>query len=196
MSTITENKVNYGLKNVHYAKITSESASAVEYGTPVEFPGAVNLSLKKSYEKVDVPADDDPAYVTLTENKGYDGEMEVLNVPQSFITDCLGQTIDGDTIVEGKDDTVSPFALLFEFSGDKKKRRHVLYRCIAVPYDIESGTKGDKLEAKSVKMSFTASPAKNTGHIKRSTNNDTGSVYSGWYDEVTDTTLDATDSTV
>lgn len=190
----TENKINYGLKNAYYAPITEESTTNVTYGTPIPIPGAVNLSLKKSYDKVNVPADDDPMYATLTDNKGYDGDLEILNVPESFETDCLGQTIDGDTIVEGQEDTVKPFALMFEFAGDKKKRRHVLYRCIAVPYDIEGATKGEKLEAKSIKLTFTASPAKDTGHIKRSTNNDTGSVYNKWFSAVIDSTADATDT--
>ena len=48
------------------------------------------------------------------------------------------------------------FALLFEFDGDVKKRRHVLYSCLATPNDIESGTKGDKAEAKTKKISINA----------------------------------------
>lgn len=192
---ITENKVNYGLKNVYYSKITEEAESGVTYAAPVKLSGAVNISLKKKYEKVDVPADDDPEYATITENKGYDGELEVLDVPTSFQTDILGQTIEGNTIVEGKEDTVSPFALLFEFKGDKRKKRHVLYRCIAVPVDIESSTSGEKAEAKSIKMTFSSSASKETGHIKRTTTNDDGSVYANWFKEVVDTVETATDTT-
>lgn len=184
MSTLTENKVNYGLKNVYYAKITEESTTSVSYSDPVPIPGAVNISLKKLFERQAISADDDVNYAELIDNKGYEGELEILNVPQAFETDCLGQTIDGVTIVEGKEDTLSPFALLFEFSGDKKRRRHVIYRCVATPYDIESSTNGDKLEAKSIKMALTISPAKDTGHIKRSTLNDSGTVYDDWFEAV------------
>ena len=38
------NKVQYGLKNVYYATVTV-GTNSVTYGTPVAWPGAVNLSL-------------------------------------------------------------------------------------------------------------------------------------------------------
>ena len=40
-------KVQFGLKNVHIAKIT-ENNGAVTYGTPFALPGAVSLSLSPS----------------------------------------------------------------------------------------------------------------------------------------------------
>lgn len=183
MSTTTENKINYGLKNCYYAKVTNTDGT-ITYGTPVALPGAINISLKKNFERTPVAADDDPEYAVVTENKGYEGDLELTNIPQSFYTDCLGMTVDGSTIIEKDSDRPSYFALLFEFDGDVKKRRHVLYNCLATPNDIESGTKGDKAEAKTKKITITATKAKDTGIIKRSTTTNDGTVYESWFTEV------------
>ncbi len=183
MST-TENKINYGLKKVYYAKITEESETGTEYATPVAIPGAVNASLKKNYERTAIPADDDPEYAVAVDNKGYDGEFEFTNLPQSFYTDCLGFEVDESTIKESADGKPCPFALLFEMDGDQQKRRHVFYRCMATPPDLDTATKGDRMEAKTTKISISATPAKDTRIIKRTTITEDGQVYSKWFETV------------
>jgi phi13 family phage major tail protein len=179
-----KNKITYGLKNVHYAKILSENVDGVEYSTPVRMPGAAQISLTKSLERTPIAADDDPEYAVIYDNKGYDGDIQLYDVPDSFLIDCLGMSMDGDTIVENTDDRATPFALLFEFNGDAKKRRYVMYRCMGENPDVESQTKGGGSNANTVSLKLTSSPAKDTGDIKRTANESDGEVYTGWFDSV------------
>lgn len=183
MSTKT-NKITYGLSNVYYAPITKEDATGVEYDKPTELPGAASISMSKNVDKILIAADDDPEYATLVDNKGYDGDLTLYNVPDSFLTECLGMKVDGDTIVENKDDTPTPFALLFEFAGDKLKKRHVLYRCTGTKPDITSQTKGDGTAANQLTLSISATPAKDTGDIKRTCRESDSGVYTKWFTEV------------
>ncbi len=186
------NKITYGLKNVYYAPITSEDVDKVEYGTPVRMPGAASISLPKNVEKILIPADDDPEYATVVDNKGYDGDLTLYDVPESYLVDCLGMKVEGDTVVENKDDKPKPFALLFEFDGDALKKRHVLYRCMGTKPDIASQTKGDGTTANQVALSVSATPAKDTGNIKRTCKQSDSTVYTNWFTTVqTSGTADA-----
>lgn len=178
------NTIKYGLKNAHYAVVTEGADGSITYGTPKPIPGAVTLSLKASVEKENIPADDIPDYATVYDNKGYDGELEVQILPDDFKTDVLGETLDTNgVLVENKDAEPKNIALLFEFSGDKKKARHVMYNCSVTKPDIESSTKGDKAESKTDKLTFSASPAKDTGNIKAKIYSDNSS-YATWFNSV------------
>lgn len=78
----------------------------------------------------------------------------------------------------------APFALLFEFDGDVKKIRHVLYNCTAARPSIESATNEDEIEVQTEKLSLTASPLQG-GYVKaRTSDTTTEEAYNGWYDQV------------
>lgn len=187
-----KNKITYGFNNVHYAKITEkETASGitVEYADPVRINGSVSANLSKTITKTAVAADDDANYAELIDNKGYDGDIVFLDVPDSFLTDCLGMKKDGETIVENKEDKPSPFALLFEIAGDVLKRRRVLYRCTANNPSIATQTKGDGTTANNVTLTISATAAKDTGDIQRMCSESDETIYTDWYKAVT-TTID------
>lgn len=202
MSNKKKNKITFGLKNVHYAPVTEsveDTGIKVTYGTPVRMPGAAAISLPRNAEKTVIAADDDPEYAVVYDNKGYDGDLELYDVPDSYLTDCLGMKIDGETIVENIEDRPVPHALLFEFNGDAAKKRHVLYRCMGNNPDIVSQTKGDGTTANRVTLKITATAAKDTGNIKRTCMESDSDVYKKWYESVplsggTTTSGDATTS--
>jgi phi13 family phage major tail protein len=123
---MSENKIKFGLKNVHYAPLT-ETDGVITYGTPVKIPGAVNLSLSAAGDKVEFYADDGE-YFAETVNNGYEGSLEMALIPDAYRIAILGETLDANgAIIENRNATMKKFALMFEFDGDAKKTRHVSY---------------------------------------------------------------------
>lgn len=180
-----KNKVKFGLKNVHYAKITAWSAdgNTPVYATPVSLPGAVSLSIDANGENEPFYADDIVYYV-CSNNSGYEGDLEVALITTEFATDILGEILDNrGVLVERNDAESSEFALLFEFTGDKNKIRHVLYRCSASRPATEGQTREDSTEVKTETLSLTAS-ALPTGLVKSKTCESTDdSTYEKWYNQ-------------
>ncbi len=103
-------------------------------------PGAVSLSLDPNGEPSNFYADG-YAYYTVSNNMGYEGDLELAMVPESFLTDVLKEALDENKVLlENANAETENFALLFEFDGDVRKIRHVLYNCSAARPTIESQT--------------------------------------------------------
>lgn len=184
------NKVKFGLKNVYYAVVT-EADGVVTFGTPVAIKGAVNLSLSASGDTNDFYADD-VKYWTGTSNNGYEGDLEIALIPDSFKTDVLGftQTAEGG-ILETGDEKAKKFALLYEINGDAERRRFVDYYCTATRPSAEAATTEDSITPQTDTLSLTTAPMQykaSSGDtarmISRYYEGETGSSYAGWFSAV------------
>lgn len=188
IQTFAENKVRYGVKNVHFAPIT-ETGGVITFGTPVKFPGAVSLTLEPLGETTPFYADDSAYYVSVS-NNGYEGTYEVAEIPLEFRTQILGDDLSEDGVLT-ETTTAKPkqFAMMFEFDGDVKATRHVLYNCTAARPSQGSETKGESIEPGTSELSFTASPNAE-GVVKRSTTaTTTDEIYNAWYTKVFEPTV-------
>lgn len=162
----TSNKVKFGLKSVHYAVITEGVGGAITYGIPKPIPGAVSMSLKPRGETAEFFADNMEFYKTTT-NTGYEGDLEMAIIPDTFRVDVLGDIEDlNGAIIENADAVVKNFALLGEMDGDKHKTRFVLYNVLASRPNLASttttATKGPQVET----MAIVAMPAANSKDVK------------------------------
>ena len=178
------NKIKYGLKNVH-AAIQTETEGAYTYAAPVAIPGAVSLSLEAQGEAEPFYADDCEYYVS-TGNNGYSGDLEIALIPEWFRTNILQETKDSNgVLVETSDGKEAvKFALLFEFDGDVKATRHVMYNCTVARPTVGSQTKEEKIEPQTESLTITSKP-RTDGLVKSKTGDTTATAtYEGWYNEV------------
>ena len=189
-STPTPNKIKYGLKNVHYAIATIDpSTGAVTYATPVRIPGAVNLSMEPQGEREPFYADDIEYYVSIS-NEGYEGDLEIADMPESFEKDVLKEIEDTKKVMfEEINPEVVHFALLFQFAGDQRAIKHVFYNCTAMRPTVEGATKESGIAPKTDTLSMRASSiyvaSLNKDIIKAKTKSDTDStVDSSWFSAV------------
>lgn len=179
------NKIKYNLKNVHASKLTIGSNNTYSYETPKAIPGAVSISLEAEGDSSPFYADG-VVYFRTTSNNGYSGDLEMALIPEWFRTEILKENLDKNGVLVEKSDTsgAEKFALLFEFDGDQKGIRHVLYNCSTSRPSIESKTKEDKIEPGTEKLSLTADPRED-GLVKSRTGDNTkDETYKNWYQTV------------
>lgn len=197
---MAENKVMYGLKNVHYAKLTETVGEGgvitTSYTTPKAWPGAVNISLDPSGDPIFFAADNS-AYYTIANNRGYEGDYECARIPDDVRIDIVGNHVDDNgMVVETDKDELDYFALLFEIDGDQKPNKYVFYKvALAKRPSVASNTTdpNNDLEVGTETVTFKAVPrtdsveidGKECHLIKAFTSQNTdATAYAGFYSQV------------
>ena len=183
------NKIKYGLKSVHYAVATIAADGSATYGTPVAIPGAVNLSMSQQGDNTNFYADN-IIYWAGYANNGYEGTLELARIPESFEKDILGAYEDGKKmLVENAEAPSVHFALMFQFEGDEKATRHVLYNCTASRPDVASQTVEQSISPVTETLNISASSVydatldKNIVKAKTTAESDT-TAYNAWFSAV------------
>ena len=181
------NIVRYNLKNVHYAKL-NESEGVVTYDTPVAWPGAVSLDMTAAGDLAEFYADGIKYYVTSA-NNGYSGTLEMALIPDEFRKNILGEKEDatGKFLYEDANAKLAQFALLFEFDGNEKEIRHVLYGVTPTRPNVSGSTSTATRDVATESISIEASPVKFNGIpvVKAKTQESTTEeAFNSWYTSV------------
>lgn len=155
---MSNNKVTFGLTNVHYAIATQSADGTWEYAAPVRLNGAQEFTSDIVGGKQEVYADDQ-VIATLIQNAGRTISLKVTDLSDDFKIDILGyKKLTNGNIVEITNAPVTTFALGVEFQGDLKARRTWFFLCTTTPINEASKTKGDSVEANSITLNITARP--------------------------------------
>lgn len=186
------NKIKFGLRNVKYAKIT-DTSGVHTYGEVKSIPGAINVALAPSGDAYELYADD-VLYFAQTVNQGYTGDIEVANLPETFLQDMLGFTKNSDgVLIESADDKPSAFALGFEIQGDKNGSRIWFYNCTVARPSQDASTKDSGMEASTDTLNLIAAPRPSDMLVRaRITKDDTNAtVYDAFFTNVYEETPSA-----
>jgi phi13 family phage major tail protein len=179
------NKIKYGIKNVFYAVATIGSNNSATYDTPVALPGAVSLTLDQEGDN-NIFYADNIAYFSTYANDGYTGSLELALIPDSFRKDVLGEILDNKAVLfEDQNAQSVHFALLFQFEGDAKATKHVVYNCTASRPSVAGTTKEASIEPQTETINLTATSiyvsALDKDIVKSRTTDTTDSTtFSGW----------------
>lgn len=183
------NKVKYGLSECAYAVATDDGTGTLTYGTVVKIPGSVNLTLSAEGESNPFYADN-ILYFQSTANNGYSGTLELALIPDSFLTDVLGQTADTNSVLVEKSGTPTvEFALLFQFEGDANKTRHCMYRCTASRADVAGATTEASITPQTETLNITAMPRISDKIVKAKVTDTQTTQYNSWYTQVYEPTF-------
>lgn len=187
---MADNKVQFGLKNAHYALWDTANGS---YKTPVAIPGSVSLSLDAEGDTSNFYADDSIYFSTIKSN-GYSGTYECAYLEQQARVDLLGDIQDTTTglLVETTDAQPNEFALLFEIDGNVNKQAFVLHGCKLSRPSTEASTSEDTVEPNTLSLDFTCTGRDftvlgSTKHVTKTTlENDTehAAAFAKFYESV------------
>lgn len=182
-----ENKVQFGLSKAAFAPYTVVG-DVVTFETPIMIPGAVSLTLDPRGELTEFYADNILYYVASS-NQGYDASLEIATIPQKFSTDALGEVLDeiDGVLTEVADAQGKPFAFLFQFEGDVKNTRHVMFNCTANRPSISGSTKTTSTEPGTTELTLVASPIEIDGKLlvkTKTTETTSPAIYDAWYSSV------------
>lgn len=181
------NKVKYGLCNVFYAMATLHDDGTATYGTPVRFPGAVSLSMEPQGDQTIFRADNINYWVGQS-NNGYQGDLEIARIIDSFRKDVLGDKTDNNgALVEDAGAQPKPFALMFQFDGDEKNIRHVMYNCTVSRPTVAGQTTAETTEPQTETVTLTASTIWNNAlqiNTPKASVEQDNTLYATWNDAV------------
>ncbi|GEM04095.1 hypothetical protein HMI01_10830 [Halolactibacillus miurensis] len=189
---MAENKVTFGLKNCYYAPYSFDELGNIVYETPKHIPGAVELSNEPRGDLIEFYADNQ-VYYSAPNNQGYESTLTIAKIPDHFMINVLGEEKDESdgTITEVANAKTKPFALMFEFDGDIRATRHVMFNCTANRPNVSSSTKTDSVEPNTNELSLVASPIEMNDKLvvkTKTTETTPQSVYNMWFDSVYNTT--------
>lgn len=164
---MAENKVVFGLSNVHVGTYSVNTYGTATLGTPMHVPGAVNLSIEADTQETVFWADNVKYYVTNADN-GFTGTLEMAYIPDAFKTQYMNYALQSDggmAQIKGQDN--KNIYLAFESSGDAENRRAIFYNVAIGPISREYSTTEETKDPKTASLPITIVGDNQTGVTRK-----------------------------
>ena len=180
----SENKVQFNLKNVHYAVFDTEGDTPA-WATPVHIPGAVTLTLDPQGDVTPFYADGIVYYQSVA-NNGYSGDLEMARYPDKMLVDVWGMKLDENdkVIVENVNVEPKAFALLYQIDGDVDNQYYCLYNCTGTRPGIGGSTNTQTKEPQTKSSTISAVALENGDVMARTTAETTETIKNNWFKSV------------
>lgn len=163
---MAENKVVFGVSNLHFGTYTVAANGTVTLGTPFHLPGTVNISMDAESEENKFYADNVVYWSGYSDN-GYSGEIENANFTDEFKTTFLNYvTLDNGGIAQVKGMENKKVYMMFQNEGDQEARRGIFYNVSLGAIGREYATTEDTKEPQTSTLPFTVAGDNGTGIIK------------------------------
>lgn len=142
----TERGVRIGLRDVHYAILTSDDDDGAAYEAPVKIPGAISANINPNPSTETLFADDGPMEVAST--LGEIGlELNMASISTTVQAALLGHTIVNGKLIKKADDVAPWVALGFRSLKSNGNYKYVwLTKGKFAPSPEDHTTKGDAVE--------------------------------------------------
>ena len=143
-----------GLKNLHYAILTSDTVEGVEYQAPKRLASAINLDIQDNTDQVTFYSDDKVEQV-INAYAGKEVTLELGYLPNELEAAITGNTYNAETGMFSQDvNAVAPeVALIFEAPKSNGASRYgVLYKGVFAVEGETYATKEDNVEGQTVTL--------------------------------------------
>jgi len=173
-------KVKFGIKNVHVFPIVGWTGGVPTYGSVIDIPGTVSLSLDKQGDTNDFYADN-IKYYTSVANNGYSGSLTVAIIPDEFREEILKYINDDNNVLV--EDIAEPkhFAMTFEEDGDEIGTKFVLYNGTASRPSLDKSTTTDTKEPSTQELDVSFAPLASGRVMAMTTATTDATVLAGWH---------------
>ena len=177
-------KVKFGIKNVHIFPITAMNLGVPTYGSPIAVPGAVSFSMDAQGDINKFYADN-IVYYQSSANNGYEGDLEVALIPESFYQQIFGEIPDVNGVMtENAAVEAKSFAMTFEEDGDTKGTKFVLYNCTATRPTKNLQTVEDSKTPVTQTLTVSAAPLQSGDVMGMTTDATPDATLQGWHSAV------------
>lgn len=187
MPEIKSKGIRIGLRDLHYARLTSDDETGTVYGTPEKIVGAITAKISPKTDMQKHYSDDG-----LTEVASSQGETEVEfgadDLPLQVQADLLGHTLGTDgVLLKNRDDAAPYVALGFRSLKSNGNFRYVwLYKGKFEAPEEEYQTKGENVEFKTPTIKGIFLPRESDGNWQATGDEDDATFAAGdtWFDAV------------